>query len=218
MKSIPVRFRYPLCVALTAIIAGYAWVFVIMFLFNPKLPEFNNNTNAYKSMVQGLQTGRFSLAKPYYEEAFRTATDEDLRYLADLNLRIANATLAAGVDSFQEANTWSGGFKGLVAGLLDLRLSIEGLAITIERWFTDLDAITSRLDERYFPTLQHYSKALDRRATVENWSGGMFWLCFIVVIFIGIKYRIPIKKQFPSLAAQQGGPGYPSQSAGSPDP
>jgi hypothetical protein len=157
-----------------------SWIFAI--LVSPVAPALDSDTSAYLLMLEGLKSGRYAHARQYCQRAYSATSDPDLRYLCDLQSRISDLALKSDIESFDEANSLSGGLKGVTAGFFNPLLGLSAIALGVETAFTDLKAIGERVDSRYEPQIRAYLDAEQLRQQTLTQSSWLFWLSLPVSI------------------------------------
>lgn len=161
---------------LVVLVAAWAISSGVVWLFSPSLPEIDVDTQAYVMLDQAVQNGNWFTISQTAREAYSSATDPELRTLADLLQRLAEVHIKSDVETIDEANSWSGWLKSFVTGWTSPLTGLEGIGVTIDVYLGDVEEMGNTLDSRYLPRIENYAKAEQRRSSVRKWSWWLFWI------------------------------------------
>ncbi len=184
--------KYYLTVAVTVLIASWLLSSLVEFVIKP---DIDRNAHAYLLLVESAESGTYASMESLAREAQRLTTDQDIHKLADLIARSANFGMRSGSSTPQESGSFTGFTKGFIAGFLNPIIGLEGGAFLIEMFFTDIEGIGNRIDNRYLPVFKAYNRA----KSIGSW---IFW---ILIIGCGVAYaKIPkaIEQQLLEMASR----------------
>ena len=145
-------------------------------------PAITANATAYVSLVQALTCGRYADAKQFADSAYTTADDADIRKLADFASRMCRMALNTGVQTREEAGSFTGLAKAFVTGFKNPLAGIEGLGMSVEAMFGDWEALGNRLDTRYQTIFSSYRRA-------QTIGSVTFWLIIAAAAYGYYRYR-----------------------------
>lgn len=171
--------QYFIAVSLACLVVAWIVSGVIASIFRPGVDD---NARAYVHLVEAINRPYYSEVEEYAREAQRTATDPEIKKLADLIARLANTNIRGGSQTPEQSGSLLGFGKAFVIGFLNPSLGVEGGMLFIETLFTDVEAIGARLDERYQPVFRRYRFASAAGRFV-------FWMLIVGAVVAYLKYR-----------------------------
>lgn len=150
---------------------------VSLLTYHTFKPAITNNLQAYLLFCEGYANQNYSELQNRAAQAARIATEPELKKVADYISRDAALHLKAGVTTFPEADSFTGGIKAIAASLNNPGFSLESTGMLFESLFIDPNKLIDQVDARYQPLLQ-----ADRKAKL--WGNQMFAASLIVALYI----------------------------------
>jgi hypothetical protein len=168
------RLKYFAIAITLCLIAAKALSLLTYHVFKPAL---TNNLQAYLLFCQGYANQNYGELQNRAAQASQLASDPDLKKVADYISRDAALHLKAGVTTFPEANSFTGGIKAIAASLSNPGLSLESTGMLVESIFIDPKKLIVQVNARYQPLLNE-----DRKAKL--WSNQLLVASLIFGLFV----------------------------------
>lgn len=188
MKEFPSKHRESIAYFGTLIVASLLFATVASYIVRSAFaPSITANATAYLSLVRAMTCGRYTDAKQLADSAYTTADDADIRKMADYVSRMARMVLTTGVQTREEAGSFTGLAKAFVTGFRNPLAGIEGLGMSVETIFGDWEAIGNRLDARYETIFHSHTRA-------QTFGSVTFWLIIAGAAYGYYRYRSEVSR------------------------